>query len=67
MKKTLVVLQALKMCPGYGATSVKFLGHIISASFLKPDDKKVAAVRNWPSPAQLQCPTFDDFCGLPTI
>ena len=33
-----------------GATSVKFLGHVISGEFLKPDDEKVAAVRDWPSP-----------------
>ena len=33
-----------------GATSVKFLGHIISGTFLKPDDEKVKAVRDWPAP-----------------
>ena len=33
-----------------GVTSVKFLGHIISGSSLKPDDEKVAAVRDWPVP-----------------
>ena len=33
-----------------GVTSVKFLGHIISRSSLKPDDEKVAAVRDWPVP-----------------
>ena len=32
------------------ATSVKFLGHIISGTFLKPDDEKVEAVRDWPAP-----------------
>ena len=33
-----------------GATSVKFLGHIVSGTFLKLDDEKVEAVRDWPAP-----------------
>ncbi|GBG83946.1 hypothetical protein CBR_g37818 [Chara braunii] len=34
----------------FGRTRVLFLGHEISAEGLKPDDAKVASIRDWPRP-----------------
>ena len=45
-----------------GKTSVKFLGHIISGTFLKPDDEKVEVVRDWPAPRSVS--NIRRFLGL---
>ena len=46
----------LKVHPGkcvFGADSIDFLGHRIAANMLRPQEDKIAAVRDLPSPTDL--------------
>jgi hypothetical protein len=42
--------------------SVEYLGHVISAQGIATDPKKVEAVQNWPTPANLK--DVQSFLGL---
>ena len=46
----------------FNASEVKYLGHIVGNNQVKPDPKKVEAVKNWPVPGNL--PQLRSFLGL---
>lgn len=46
----------------FGLSEIDFLGHIVSAEGIKPDPKKVAAVKEWPTPGTVR--EVRSFLGL---
>ena len=34
----------------FGRDSIEYLGHVVSGDGVKPDPKKIAVVRDWPTP-----------------
>ena len=43
------------MCVGacHKGDEVIYLGHVISANGMRPDEKKIAAVKEWPTPKDM--------------
>ena len=47
-----------------GLTEVSYLGHVFSSSGMRPDPRKVEAVRSWPTPPDVSATR--QFLGLPS-
>ena len=48
IKEAGLTLKGCKCC--VGKEEVIYLGHVISANGMRPDEKKIAAVKDWPTP-----------------